>query len=233
MVLAALAVGAAPKAARPQAAADAFASGATAYAGRDYVRAARYFDDAARASPSSVAAWQNLGAAAMLAHDTGTAVVAWQRALRLDPVNGDVRTRLATVRAPQDAGYAAVPAIPEPLATVLAGLLWTVGWGLTARQAWRRRPARRLALITAVVGGAAVGAAWEFDRRLAARDLAVVTDPAPLRSIPALGAESGATPMIGEVGRITARDGVWVRIRLDDVRWGWMAADHVRPLRRD
>lgn len=216
-----------------QSAADAFALGTTAYAGGDYVRAARYFEDAAHAAPGSVAAWQNLGTAAMLARDTGTAVVGWQRALRLDPTDPAVRAQLARVRAPQETGYAYVPPIPEPLAAAIALVVWTLGWGLTARQAWRRRPARRLALITTLVGGAAVVSVFELARHLAASDLAVVTDPAPLRAIPALGAEAGATPMIGEVGRITAREGVWVQLRLDAVRRGWMPADRVRPLARD
>lgn len=216
-----------------QSGADAFASGVTAYAGGDYLRAARYFDDAARAEPASVAAWTNLGAAAILARDTATAVVAWQTALRLDPTNGAARAGLAGVRAPQDQGYAAVPALPEQPVAVAALLVWAAGWMVVAWQTWHRRPVRRLALTTLVLGSSALGATWLLDTRLASRDLAVVLEPVALRTVPALGADAGATPMTGEVGRITDREGVWVRIRLDDVRWGWIPAERVRPLGRD
>jgi tetratricopeptide (TPR) repeat protein len=216
-----------------QTASDAFALGATAYAGGDYVRASRHFADAARSAPRSVAAWANLGTAAMLAGDTAMAVVGWQRALRLAPLNVTIRERLATVRAPQDSGPARVPPVPEWAATGFALLVWASGWGGVAWLAWRRRPARRLALLTTAIGGLALAFAARVERTLAGRDLAVITSPVPLRALPALGAETRATPLVGEVADVLDREGVWVRVRLDGGRDGWIPAERVTRLGDD
>ncbi len=210
--------------------ADAFAAGRTAYAGGDYLRASRHFADAARAAPRSVAAWSNYGAAAFLAGDTAAAVVGWQRALRLEPANAELRARLAQVRAPQDSGFARVTPVPAAWAVLVALLLWAIGWGVTARQCWRRRPAIRIALLSLVLGGSALAAAYRIVREQQGTGLAVVTAPAPLRAVPALGSEPRATPMAGEVAAIVAREGVWVHIRLDGNRSGWIPAERVSPL---
>jgi hypothetical protein len=39
---------------------------------------------------------------------------------------------------------------------------------------------------------------------------------------PALGGARGATAIVGEVVRITGRQGAWARVVLDDGRDGWM-----------
>ena len=214
-------------------ASGAFAQGMTAYAGGDYVRAERHFEDATRESPRSPAAWANYAAAAFLAHDTASAVVGWQRALRLNPTDASARTNLARVRAPQEVGVARVLPIPGTLAISVAALLWLTGWALAARQAWRRRPALRLALLTVVVGGSALAAAWQHEQRLQGVNLVVVTSPVPLRSFPSLGADVKSTPLRGEVGQVTERTGVWVRLRLEGDREGWLPREQVTPLGSD
>jgi tetratricopeptide (TPR) repeat protein len=214
-------------------ASGAFAQGMTAYAGGDYVRAERHFEDATRENPRSAAAWANYAAAAFLAHDTASAVVGWQRALRLDPTDADARANLARVRAPQEVGVARVLPIPGTLAISAALLLWLTGWALAARQAWRRRPALRLALLALVVGGAALALAWRHEQRLEGVNLVVVTSPAPLRSFPSLGAETKSTPLRGEVGEVIERTGVWVRLRLEGNRDGWLPREQVTPLHTD
>lgn len=214
-------------------ASDAFALGSTAYAGGDFLRAERHFADAAQAAPGSAAAWANLGTSAFLAHDTASAVLGWQRALRLEPMNGELRALLDRIRAPQESGYAVVPPVPGAVAVVAALLIWLTGWGLTARQCWRKRPAWRVAVVTMIVGGAALAAAWDVERRLAGVNLVVVAEPAPLRALPTLGAESGATPMVGEVAEVVERRGVWAHIHLDGGRDGWMPAERIASLGRD
>jgi hypothetical protein len=207
-----------------------FARGAVAYAGGDFKRAARLFEDAAHAAPRVAASWANEGTAAWAAADTAGAVVGWQRALRLDPLADDLRDRLARVRAPQDIGAARVPAIPPRLPSALAMLLWMAGWAVVARRCWRRRPALRLVIATLVVAGGAGVAARTLEDALEGRDLAVVADPGPLRALPALGAEGGAVPIVGEVAHVTRRQGVWTRISLDGDRSGWIASERLAPL---
>lgn len=207
-----------------------FARGVAAYAGGDYTRAARLFEDAARLAPRAASAWANLGTASWAAADTALAVVGWQRALRLDPMADDLRGRLARVRAPQDVGVARVPAIPPRAPSALALLLWLAGWGIVARRCWRRRPVLRLVIATLVLAGSAGVGALLFEQRIGGRNLAVVTDPGPLRVLPALGAEGGAVPLVGEVARVVERRGVWTHIALDGDRDGWIASERVTPL---
>ena len=207
-----------------------FARGIAAYAGADYTRAARLFEDAARAAPRAAAPWANLGTASWAAADTAEAVVGWQRALRLDPTADDLRDRLARVRAPQDVGVARVPDLPRRAPSALALILWLAGWGLVARRCWQRRPALRLTIATLIVAGTAATGARLFEDRLEGRDLAVVVDPGPLRALPALGAEGEAVPMAGEVARVTQRQGVWTRVSLDGGRDGWIASERLAPL---
>ncbi|HEV8410375.1 MAG TPA: BatD family protein [Gemmatimonadaceae bacterium] len=210
-----------------------FARGLVAYAGADYMRAARLFEDAARAAPRTPAIWANAGTAAWAANDTAGAVVGWQHALRLDPLADDLRDRLARVRAPQDIGVARVPLIPPRAPSAVAVLLWIVGWVVVTRLLWRRRhsAAMRFALATLIIAGGAATAARLFEDRIEGRDLAVVTDPGPLRALPALGADAGAVPLVGEVAHIVQRQGVWTHIELDGERDGWIASERLMPLR--
>ena len=216
-----------------QRAREPFAVGIAAYTGGDYLRAERFFADAAHAAPRSAATWANFGTAGWAAHDTASAVVGWQRALRLDPTSDDLRNRLMRVGAPQDVGRARVLALPSRFPSALALLLWTVGWLVTARQSWRRRPAAMLALLTIILGGTSVMAARAFENRLEGRGLAVITDPTALRSLPALGAEGGSVPLIGEVARIDKRTGVWAHVILEGGRAGWLPAERVVRLGND
>jgi hypothetical protein len=207
-----------------------FAAGIAAYTGADYTRAARLFEDASRAAPRVAATWANAGTASWAAADTAGAVVGWKHALRLDPLADDLRERLARVRAPQDVGVAFVPAIAARAPSALALLLWIAGWIAVARLCWQRRPALRLAIATLVVAGSAAAGARMYEERMEGRDLAVVIDPAPLRVLPALGAEGGAVPMVGEVARVVQRQGVWTRVSLDGERDGWIASERLAPL---
>jgi tetratricopeptide (TPR) repeat protein len=210
----------------------AFTEGQTAYAGQDYRRARDAFLRAANAAPRDAAAWANLGTAAWQAGDTAAAVLGWQRALRLEPLAGDVRARLARVRAPQTRGAARVWPLPVAPLALLAVLLWTAGWAWSARRRWRRRTARRAAvlLVPALLLSAL---ALLAERQARAGDLAVIATSVPLRSLPALGAEPGAVPLVGEVVRVRERRGVWLRLQLDAARAGWYPAANTYPLARD
>lgn len=210
----------------------AFAEGKTAYAGQDYRRARDAFLRAANAAPRDASAWANLGTAAWQAGDTAAAVLGWQRALRLDPLDRRLRSRLERVRAPQTRGDARVWPLPVLPLALLAVALWTGGWIWSARRRWRRRTARRAALLTvpAVLLGAL---ALIAERQSRAKDLVVIATAAPLRSLPALGAEPSAVPLVGEVVRVRERRGVWYRIELDAGRAGWYPAERTYPLARD
>lgn len=211
---------------------QAFAEGHTAYAGRDFARSREAFRRASSLAPRDAAVWANLGSAAWAARDTATAVLGWQRALRLDPTSSDVRERLARVPAPQHRGAARVWAV-SPLPVLALGLvLWVAGWGWAYAHTAANRHSRwpLVALLAALV--CLWTGAW-LDTTLAARDLVVLAEPAPLRALPALGADPGAMPITGEIARVTERRGVWLRLELDGGRAGWYPAERVFALARD
>ncbi|MBP7551089.1 MAG: BatD family protein [Gemmatimonadaceae bacterium] len=209
----------------------AFSEGQTAYLGRDFARARDAFLRASRAAPRDPAAWANLGTAAWQAGDTASAVLGWQRALRLDPMAADLRPRLARARAPQDRGAALVLPVPPLPMAALALVLWCAAWGVLALRA-RRGPAGAhwLLLIPSV---ALIAVAAVLEGRLRADDLLVVATATPLRALPALGAEPGAVPLVGEVVTVRERRGVWVRISLEAGREGWYPVERTYPLQRD
>ncbi len=208
-----------------------FTEGQTAYAGRDFVRSRDAFLRAARTAPRDPAAWANLGTAAFHAGDTASAVLGWQRALRLDPLAMDLRSRLGRLRVPQDRGVARVWPLPPLLLAAIAAALWWTAWLLLAVRARRGPAGARWLLLVPATAGFALAA--EQERRLRADDLVVIATATPLRALPALGADQGSVPLVGEVVAVQERRGVWLRIELDAGREGWYPAERTYPLRRD
>lgn len=209
----------------------AFTEGQTAFAGRDFVRARDAFMRAARATPRDPSAWANLGTAGWLAGDTASAVLGWQRALRLDPLATDLRPRLQRVRAPQGRGVANVWPLPTLPLAAAAVAFWLVAWAAIAWRARRRRVGFTWLLLVPAAAGAAV--AYAQETRLRAQDLVVIATATPLRSLPALGSDPGPVPLVGEVVRVRERRGVWLRLDLEAGRAGWYPAERTYPLARD
>ncbi len=210
----------------------AFLKGVTAFDGGDFRLAARHFADAAREAPRSAAAWADFGTASWAAADSANAVVGWQRALRLRPTDGSLRDRLATSRAPQDVGPARVPAVPVHLPALLTLVVWILGWAIVARRRLVGRPTAPHVAITTLLGAVLILATGRIERAFMARDLAIVTEPVALRTLPALGAEAGPVPLGGETARVDATQGVWSHIVLDESRSGWIPTEHLAPLGR-
>jgi tetratricopeptide (TPR) repeat protein len=210
----------------------AFAEGRTAYVGAEYPRAQAAFARAAEAAPRDAAVWANLGAAAWQAADTGAAVRGWQRALRLDPTDRATRDALLRVRAPQRSGAARVLPIPPLPLAVLGALCWAAAWLLVLAVPGRSSPAAPKWSLIGLALLLGLSAVW-LDDRLAAQDLAVIAAASPLRTLPALGADPGPVPLVGEVVRIVERRGVWVRLELSGARSGWYPVDRTYALARD
>jgi hypothetical protein len=210
-----------------------WAAAHAAYAGRDFELAERHFLDVARLRRDHPDVWANVGTAAWMAGDTARAVQGWQRALRREPLDRQLRDRLSLVRAVQDRGAARVPPVPVQLPPLLLLIVWLVGWGLLARRAWTGRPiALRGAWLTVGCAAFLLAAAWLDDTQRAS-DVAVVLRPEPLRALPVLGAELGAAPLTGEVARVLERRGAWAHVRLDGQRQGWIAGELLLALGDD
>jgi hypothetical protein len=105
----------------------------------------------------------------------------------------------------------------------LAALLWCIAWASAAHRATRRRALAGAGVTTlAIVSGLIAVGGFVLNDRLTGRHLAVVRHTESLSHDPELGGERGATAIIGEVVRVTGRQGAWTRVVLDDGRDGWV-----------
>ena len=209
-----------------------FAAGVEDFGRGRYAQATQDFRAVAAAEPRAADAWANFGTAAFAAGDTVHAVAGWQRALRLEPVAGDVRDRLDLIApAPASAPGAVPPIPPEPL-NLAAALLWAAAWTALALRLRRREPVRGASLALTALGAALVigAAGFLLDARLAYRDLAVARREAPLRIQPALGADRASVLHMAETVQIVAREGPWALVVVERDRIGWLPADALLPL---
>ena len=206
-----------------------FQLGVSAYDHAAFPAAQRHFAQLAEQSPRSADAWANLGAAAWQRADTAAAVRAWQRALRLDPLDDESRIRLESTQAPalRSPGY--VPPVPLNWLAIAALSVWLGAWLLLGLPRRMRPPNSRAlaggALATAVL---LLGASLGLRNQLDPRGLAVLRQTGEMTESP--GAAASASAGAGETGRINARDGTWVRITIDGTRAGWVPAASVLPL---
>lgn len=201
----------------------AFDQGVAAYGRHDFVAARESFIAAVSAEPNAPDAWADLGTAAWAAADTGRSVAAWQRALRIEPSATDVRDRVELVHALpwSSAGY--VPPVAPAWVFNLAALMWCIAWGVAGLRARRGKRATSRAVATlAIAGGIVAIVAFGLADRVSGRHVAVMRRTASLNVDPQLESERGATAIIGEVVRITGRQGAWSRVVLDDGRDGWI-----------
>ena len=202
---------------------QAFDKGVVAYQAHNFVAARESFLVAAIAEPRSPDAWANLGTASWAAADTARSVAAWQRALRLEPLAGDVRERVELVHSLPWNASGWVPPAPAAWIFDLAALLWCAAWAIAAVRLVKHRP-MRTGVVTALAISAALLAVSGFAlaERLSGRNLAVMRRTTSLNTDPQIGGDRGATAIVGEVVRATGRQGAWTRVRLDDGREGWI-----------
>ena len=217
------------------AAGDVFARGVRAYDQSHYSASAVSFDSVASLEPRAVDAWANSGTAHWAAHDTAGAVVGWQRALRLDPLDGDVRARLDLTPGPARGAIAAVPPVPTGIVALLGLGLWWAAWVVATLRIARgaRAPGPRSMYALYGLVAASVVAYVLLDERLDARTLSVVADPTSLRAIPSLAADPGPPTRTGNIVRVIQRDGRWSHVAGGSGEEGWIESDRLRSLRRD
>ena len=212
---------------------EAFARGVEAYGQQRFASAQRQFAHAAEREPRAAAAWANLGTAAWAANDTATAVLGWQRALRLDPMADDVRDRLALTPGLAAGTVADVPAIPPSASVLLAAACWVLAWAIAAGAAWRRTATLRpWAWGVGALAAVAAAGAWRAADAARAERVVVIRESSTLRTVPALGGDPVAAAHTGEVGEVTGEQGAWARIRMAENREGWVGAEQVMRVGR-
>lgn len=208
-----------------------FQRGVAFYEHGDYASSMREFRDIVTRVPRAADAWANLGTAAWYAEDSAAAAVGWQRALRLEPLASDVRTRLEATPGFEVGLFGDVPPVPVDASAALGALLWIGGWSALAfairgaRREWRGQA------FAAIGAGALVGVLTiALAESLAGRHRFIVTQSARLRAAPALGAEEASEVMTGETATETTAQGVWTRVRFADGRSGWLETSRLASL---
>lgn len=209
-------------AAIPSGTADTFAAGVRAYDDRGFVTSQHLFARVAARAPRSVDAWANLGAAAWARGDSAAAGRAWQRALRLDPLDDETRDRLSSVQSSAILAPGYVAPVPINALAAAAMLLWLAACVTFTLQAEPRVGRRRtLGGGAMILGVLLILASFEVRDRLDSRGLAVLRDSRRLVDAPG-SATSTASASAGETGAVTAREGPWVHIVFDGARAGWV-----------
>lgn len=205
-----------------------------AYGNRQFLVAANAFEQLSQRSPRNADLLTNWGAAAWAAGDTVGAVIAWQRAVRLDPLAADLREHLLLLPSGARDGVADVPLIPVTALGVLGVLCWVAGWVLAAWLFLRKRrrqelqPLLNATVVTLLLVGSmsALTSAWGAEQ-LNIDSLAVVLRPETLRSSPGADADAQGGAATGDVVRVDDARSDWVQVEHADGRVGWLPADRV------
>jgi hypothetical protein len=210
---------------------QAFDAGVAAYARHDFAAARTAFAATVRAEPKAPDGWANLGTSAWAVADTAKSVAAWQRALRMEPLAGDVRDRVELAHSLPLTATGYVPPIPASWVFDLAALIWIGVWGMAAYRssAGKESDGREIALVAVVAGIVAISG-FVVSERLAGRHAGVIRQTTALRAEPDLSGDTDATAIVGEVVRVSGRQGAWTRIVLDDGRDGWIETDALLSL---
>lgn len=178
----------------------------------------------------------NLGLAELALGHRGLAVLAFERALKLDPLDDDARKNLALARAanvdqvvggePEPLWERASERVPlDPTAAVALGA-WLAAFALVLAGRLRSSLRRRIALpavllfAVALLSGAALAAgAWVLD---ASGRSVVVADAAKVHEGPSDSFKSTFEVHEGLTVRVVDREGRFVRIRLPNGLEGWL-----------
>jgi hypothetical protein len=145
-----------------------------AYQRRAFSDAEERFAALVKQDPRNPDLLTNWGTAAWAANDTVNAVIAWQRAARLQPLAADLQERMALLPAGARGGVADVPMTPVVSLAQGAIVCWLVGWTLLAWTALRSRRdridaakssrgaslLRVMGIVAVCVGVVAAGTAW-------------------------------------------------------------------------
>ncbi|MCB9648830.1 MAG: SH3 domain-containing protein [Deltaproteobacteria bacterium] len=217
----------------------------------DFTEATRLYTSLLERGVENADVYYNLGNAYAGQERSVDAVVAWERAIRLDPAHADARANLEVLRArlardvpapAADAGDGAValadvlrpllapfPPAPFAWALVVAELLLAAAiWGL------RRRAGGRGALVgLAVVSGLVLllaGAVTVGHHIVRAEPLAVAKVKTELRQGPDARFGTAGWVAPGARVRVVEADGAWRRVQQQDGTSGWVAGETLEAL---
>lgn len=213
----------------PSFAADAFTSGTVAFRNGDYAAAAKSFSELSSQQPTA-GAFQNLGLAEWQRGHRGQAVLAWERALWVDPFNAASRENLryarkaAQLEAPQLAWHEVASTwLPvNAWAWLAAASLWLAVAMVMLPNIlrWRRRTWHQaVAALALAVFLVCIPALLGVNTR--ARIGFVMERNTPLRLTPTRDAQTVTMLGAGEPARIERKRGSYLLVRTSFSR-GWI-----------
>lgn len=223
-----------------------FFEGNAAYKAGRYADAATTYQSIHNAGLSGGALYFNLGNAHFKAGKLGGAVLSYERALRLQPRDADVRANLGYARElatdePEPAPVSerlAFPLAERATSGELAltvSILWWLLWSALTVRALLPRFGIAGARVASVLGVLLVMVGTSFAARLAHVDLvrpAVVTatGETPVRFEPAQTGTQYFTLSEGVRIEVTEQRADWLQVRRGDGRRGWVPKDAVTEL---
>jgi len=217
------------------------AHAASAYARHAFAEASGLFAGLVRGAPRDPSLLEDWGTAAWAAGDTVHAVIAWQRAARLEPLDAELQERLSLLPSGARGGLADVPLVSVPLLALFSVASWLFGWGLLAMHLRRSIDAhvsssrwkKHVGVGMLLVAAAASGAGWWGYSTLDASDLAVIVRPETLHVAPGADADAMGGVATGDIVRtFELREG-WRRVRHADGREGWLPQNRLVALLDD
>ncbi|MBI3447784.1 MAG: hypothetical protein HY049_02500 [Acidobacteria bacterium] len=226
-----------------------FAAGNAAYERGAYLEAITLYEELQHAGARSAALEYNLGNALFKAGRLGPAILAYERASRLDPKDADAVANLEYLRT---LTIDRIPEAASPLtalgityvmdltsrdqdAAILVALWLLAGAALVVAQVASRDAARRIALyaalvfaVPAVLAGGDLALKSYLD---ATRVHAVVME----REVNVLSGAGDENPTLFTVHeglkvRVRGANGEWTQVLLDNGLAGWMRADALREI---
>ncbi|MEP6763834.1 MAG: SH3 domain-containing protein [Gemmatimonadaceae bacterium] len=216
---------------------SAWEAASTAYKNRQFGLAANGFKTIAAQLPRDADALSNWATSAWAASDTVSAVIGWQRAVRLDPLAADLREHMLMLPAGAREGVAEVPLVPVTLLGYGGTVAWVVAWVALTWILWRRRAkkapmpvVRNAALVVVVLSAACIGISFLGARQLRTVGLAVVVRPETIRSGPDVDADALGGAATGDIVRVKQRQQLWSLVLHADGREGWIPSDRITAL---
>jgi tetratricopeptide (TPR) repeat protein len=205
-----------------------FVRGTELYEAREYAEAARVFLQLAGDHPRSPEAWANLGTAAYQDGDTVTAMLSWQRAIRLDPTDREARHNIARIVGPESTGSSYVPPYSPNTTAVVALVAWLISCAFAYRALHRRSATPGIAgmpfLLLCIV---ALAMSVLAHRRALDPQIAVVGNDLVSYLLPTLEAERIVRLSPGEIVRIVAEERGWLEIELNSRSAGWVNGENL------
>lgn len=212
--------------------ADSFQAGCAAFTNNDFSLAAKSFSEAVAAAPSA-GAFQNLGNAEWKNNHTSEAIIAWERALLLNPRSSEAENNLkfaresAQLESP-DLTWCEVAASWLPAnvwAWLACGSLWFAVGGMIVPGVLRwRRSAAQQAVVALSLGVLLLTLPANYGVVTRSQVGFVLKRETPLRLTPTAEAEAVTKLAAGEPGRVVRERGNYFLIRTRRMT-GWVERD--------